>query len=94
MYKILMMIQVIIMKTLAKCKFGGETMIRQFAKFSLPPKLVVVRYHASILYNFIILLFGVHNNSRWVFLLRNPQTNYFYDTYYYAQFFASIIILC
>ena len=44
MYKILMMIQVIIMKILAKCKFGGETMIRQFAKFSLPPKLVVVRY--------------------------------------------------
>ena len=29
MYKILMMIQVIIMKILAKCKFGGETMIRQ-----------------------------------------------------------------
>ena len=44
MYKILMMIQVIIMKILAKCKFGGETMIRQFAKFSLPPKLVVIRY--------------------------------------------------
>ena len=44
MYKILMMIQVIIMKILAKCKFGSETMIRQFAKFSLPPKLVVVRY--------------------------------------------------
>ena len=44
MYKILMMIQVIIMKILAKCKFGGETMIRQFAKFSLPPKLVVVWY--------------------------------------------------
>ena len=47
MYKILMMIQVIIMKILVECKFGGETMIRQFAKFSLPPKLVVVRYMAT-----------------------------------------------
>ena len=49
MYKILMMIQVIIMKILAKCKFGGETMICQFAKFSLPPKLVVVRYVGDLI---------------------------------------------
>ena len=35
------------MKILTKCKFGGETMICQFAKFSLPPKLVVVRYNIA-----------------------------------------------
>ena len=31
-------------ENIAKCKFGGETMIHQFTKFSLPPKLVVARY--------------------------------------------------